>query len=112
VLGRLDDEPGIELAFLGLHYFADDMYPVSAVQRLRDVDLRGVMGGTFAYLISKRAATKLFDVAQHEGIPCGIDTFMLRNVHRVRCVEAVPHLATSPVARFGGPVVDSDIQYE
>lgn len=112
VLGRLDDEPGIELAFLGLHYFADDMYPVSAVQRLRDVDLRGVMGGTFAYLISKRAATKLFDVAQHEGIPCGIDTFMLRNVHRVRCVEAVPHLVTSSVARFGGPVVDSDIQYE
>jgi hypothetical protein len=37
---------------------------------------------------------------------------MLRNVHRVRCVEAVPHLVTSPVARFGGPVVDSDIQYE
>ena len=112
LLGRLDDDPTVDVVFLGLHYFADDMYPASDVQRWRDVDLRGVMGGTFAYLISKRAATTLFDIAQSDGIPCGIDTFVLRNLDRVRCVEAVPHLVTSPVARFGGPIVDSDIQYE
>ena len=112
LLGQLDDDPGVELAFLGLHYFGDDMYPTSAVQRWRSVDLRGVMGGTFAYLMSKRAAHKLFDIAQRDGIPCGIDTFILRHVDEVRSVEAVPHLVTSPVARYGGPVVDSDIQYE
>jgi GR25 family glycosyltransferase involved in LPS biosynthesis len=69
------------------------------------------MGGAFAYVLSKSGAKRLFEIAQTEGIAYGIDTFVLLNSHRVQSLEVVPNFVTSPVARLGGPSVDTDIQY-
>ena len=101
-----------DVIFLGLTYFDDAFSPKSSLQTLRPVDLKNLMGGAFAYVISKSAAKKLFDIAQTDGIAFGIDTFILKNAHRLQLAEVVPNMVTSPVARHGGPVVDSDIQYE
>ena len=69
------------------------------------------MGGTSAYILSASGARKLLAIALDEGIAYGIDTFILRNMHRVSCVQATPSLTRAPVARRGGELVDSDIQY-
>ena len=100
------------MIFLGLHYFDDAFSPKLSLQTLRSVVLDNLMGGAFAYIISKSAAKKLFDIAQTDGIAFGIDTFILKNSHRLQLAEVVPNMVTSPVARRGGAVIDSDIQYE
>ena len=112
LLGQILDRPQPDVIFLGLHYFDDAFSPKSSLQTLRSVVLENLMGGTFGYIISKSGAKQLFEIAQTEGIAFGIDTFILKNAHRVQLAEVVPNLVTSPVARHGGPVVDSDIQYE
>jgi GR25 family glycosyltransferase involved in LPS biosynthesis len=112
ILGQMLDRPQPDVIFLGLHYFDDAFSPMSTIQTLRPVVLENLMGGAFAYVLSKSGAKQLFDIAQTEGIAYGIDTFILKNIHRLRLSEAVPNSVTTPVARRGGPVIDSDIQYE
>ena len=112
LLGQMLDRPHPDVVFLGLHYFDDAFSPKSSVQTLRPVVLQNLMGGAFAYVLSKSGAKQLFEIAQTEGIAYGIDTFILDNIHRLQLTEAAPNMVTSPVARRGGPAVDSDIQYE
>ncbi len=112
LLGQLDDESAIDVAFLGLHYHDDSQRPQSSVQTFRELQIDQLMGGTFGYLITRSGAQKLLNIAQVEGIPYGIDTFMLMNRHRVRLIESLPNIVSSPVARSDGSLVDSDIQYE
>jgi len=112
LLGQMLDRPQADVIFLGLNYFDDAFSPISSIQTLQPVVLENLMGGTFAYVISKSGAKQLFEIAQTEGIAYGIDTFVLVNSHRVQLLEAVPNFVSSPVARRGGPTVDSDIQYE
>jgi GR25 family glycosyltransferase involved in LPS biosynthesis/glycosyltransferase involved in cell wall biosynthesis len=112
LLGQMLDRPQPDVIFLGLHYFDDAFSPKSSIQTLRPVVLQNLMGGTFGYIISRPGAKKLFDIAQTEGIAYGIDTFVLLNSHRVQSLEVVPNFVSSPVARLGGPSVDTDIQYE
>ena len=111
-LGQMLDHPQTDVIFLGLHYFDDAFSPMSSIQTLRSLVLENLMGGAFAYIISKSGAKKLFEIAQTEGIAYGIDTFILVNRHRVHSLEVNPNIVSSAVARRGGPVVDSDIQYE
>ena len=112
LLGQMLDRPQADVIFLGLHYFDDAFSPKSSIQTLRPVVLQNLMGGAFAYVLSKSGAKQLFEIAQTEGIAYGIDTFVLVNSHRVQPLEAVPNFVSSPVARRVGPTVDSDIQYE
>ena len=112
LLGHMIDRPQTDVIFLGLHYFDDAFSPKSSLQTLRPIVINYLMGGTFAYIISKSGAKKLFDIAQTDGIAFGIDTFVLKNAHRLQLAEVVPNMVMSPVARHGGPVIDSDIQYE
>ena len=112
LLGQMLDRPQPDVIFLGLHYFDDAFLPMSTIQTLRPVVLENLMGGAFTYVLSKSGAKKLFDVAQTDGIAFGIDTFILKNAHRVQLAEVVPNMVSSPVARRNGPAVDSDIQYE
>jgi GR25 family glycosyltransferase involved in LPS biosynthesis len=112
VLGQILDRPQPDVVFLGLSYFDDVWHPQSSIQTLRPVNLENLMGGTWAYIITKNGAKKLFEIAQNKGIAFGIDAFILNNGHRLRLLEAVPNLVRAPAARPGGPRVDSDIQYE
>lgn len=112
LLGQMIDRPQTDVIFLGLHYFEETDYPKTSLQILRPVVLENLMGGTYAYIISKSSAKKLFDIAQTDGIAHGIDTFILKNAHRLQLAEVVPNMVMSPVSRYGRPAVDSDIQYE
>jgi len=112
LFGQMLDRPQPDVIFLGLSYFDNAFSPMSSNQTLRPVVLENLMGGAFAYVLSKSGAKQLFEIAQTEGIAYGIDTFVLLNSHRVQSLEAVPNFVSSPVARRNGPVVDSDIQYE
>ena len=112
VLGQILDRPQPDVVFLGLSYWDDVWHPQSSIQTLRPGPFKNAMGGTWAYIISKNGAKKLFEIAQNKGIAFGIDTFILNNGHRLRLLEAVPNLVRAPVARPGGPIVDSDIQYK
>ena len=112
VLGQILDRPQPDVVFLGMSYWDNVWHPQSSIQTLRPGPFKNVMGGTWAYIISKNGAKKLFEIAQNKGIAFGIDTFILNNGHRLRLLEAVPNLVRAPVARPGGPIVDSDIQYK
>ena len=112
LLGQMIDRPQPGVIFMGLHYFDEAFFPQSSIQILRPIKFESLMGGTFAYIISKSGAKLLFDIAQNEGISCAIDFFILSNCHRVQCLEVVPNAISSPVARRGGPIIDSDIQFE
>ena len=112
LLGQIEDKRNTDLVFLGLHYSEEHLYPDSSVQKLIALNTEGVIGGTFGYLISQQAAKILLGVAHTQGIPCGIDTFILQHLDKIRCTEAVPHLLSSPVARRVEQQIDSDIQYE
>lgn len=100
-----------DVVFLDLSYFDDAKRPFQFHQATCEIDESIVMGGTSAYLISAQGAQKLLTIAHEEGIAFGIDTFILRNMHRINCVQATPSLTRAPVARRGGDIVDSDIQY-
>jgi GR25 family glycosyltransferase involved in LPS biosynthesis len=102
---------GGDVVFLDLAYFDDANRPFQFHQSLCAIDESVVMGGTSAYILSASGAQKLLTIALDEGIAYGIDTFILRNMHRVSCVQATPSLTRAPVARRGGDIVDSDIQY-
>ena len=112
VLGQILDRPQPDVVFLGMSYWDDVSHPQSSIQTLRPVNLENLMGGTFAYIITKNGAKKIYEIAQNKGIAFGIDTFILNNAHRLQLLEAVPNLVRTPVARPGGPRIDSDIQYE
>jgi GR25 family glycosyltransferase involved in LPS biosynthesis/glycosyltransferase involved in cell wall biosynthesis len=100
-----------DVVFLDLLYFEDGKRPSPFHQSLSEIDVSKVMGGASAYMISRKGARNLLQIARDEGIAYGIDTFILMNLHRVSCFEATPSLTRSPVARLGDVVIDSDIQY-
>ena len=113
IVGDLLDGDGLpDVLFLGLSHHADHLAPTSLHQREIAVDLAGVMGGAFAYVVSQAGARGLWELAQRGGIPCAIDTFILMHTRTLRIRQAVPALVTTPVARNGGPVIESDIQYD
>ena len=71
-----------------------------------------MLGGTFAYLISKRGAEKLLRLAETEGVQNGIDAWIMRRFDRLQVYFVEPHLAFSEYVFPDGLVenVDTDIQ--
>ena len=102
----------IDVVMLGLLYWSGATVPTAPCQQVQPVNLDGVMGGTFGYVITQRGARRLWEIVQRDGIPTGIDTFLLAQRGAVGVGQAVPALVDAPVARPGGAVVDSDIQYD
>jgi len=102
----------IDVVMLGLTYWTGASVPTAPSQQVRPVNLEGVMGGTFGYILTQRGARRLWEIVQRDGIPTGIDTFLLAQTGQVNVGQAVPALVDSPVARRGEPAVDSDIQYD
>jgi glycosyltransferase involved in cell wall biosynthesis/GR25 family glycosyltransferase involved in LPS biosynthesis len=115
VLGRLTDRGATaDLVLLGLHHRHEGDAPTARHQLLTRLDRRHVMGGLFGYVITQRGARRLWELADNEGIPVGIDTFVLHHAARgtIDVRQALPALVTSPVARHDGRTIDSDIQYD
>jgi len=102
----------IDVVMLGLSYWTGAAVPTAPCQRIVPVRAEGTMGGMFAYLLTQRGARRLWEIVQRDGIPTGIDTFLLAQTNNVAVMQAVPALADTPVARPGQTPMDSDIQYD
>jgi len=65
-------------------------------------------GGTFAYLIKKRAANRLIEIADTDGIRQAIDWFMIEQFDKVVSYVCKPTIIKSLAAHDGN--TDSDVQ--
>lgn len=101
-----------DVIFLGQTSWADVQPSTVGRQRVERVEVQPRTGGTFAYIITRRGARRLLDVAKETGISAAIDTFTVNLANQLGVWNAVPRLVTSPVALRGGVVIDSDIQYD
>lgn len=68
------------------------------------------LGGTFAYLISKKGAEKLLDFINIKGAQNGIDTLIQKSCNDLNVYYCSPTLVFSECFR-GDSKIDSDIQY-
>ncbi len=65
-------------------------------------------GGTFAYLIKKKAANKLIEIADTDGIRQAIDWFIIEQFDKITSYICKPTIITSLAAHDGN--IDSDVQ--
>ncbi len=115
ILGQLTDRGSTaDLVLLGVSHRSEADAPAAGHQQLVALDQRNVLGGAFGYVITRRGARRLWELAQRDGIPVGIDTFVLQQASSgaVDVRQAVPALVNTDVARHDGRMIDSDIQYD
>ena len=67
------------------------------------------LGGTFAYIVSRRGAQRLLAIAERDGIQNGIDRFVHVKEGELELLMATPHVAWAPLAPPASGL-DSDIQ--
>ena len=106
-----------DIIFLGAHIWRDRRETRLYERNASFVNLTPnppahMLGGTFAYLISKRGAEKLLRLAETEGVQNGIDAWIMRRFDRLQVYFVEPHLAFSEYVFPDGLVenVDTDIQ--
>jgi GR25 family glycosyltransferase involved in LPS biosynthesis len=103
--------PGWELLLLGYHPWRalDEDPEVDAA--VRPMRWERFLGGCFAYVVTRGGAQRLAELADRDGIRNGIDWFIMRQHLELDVLEAVPAIASSPIAEPGSDV-DSDIQHD
>lgn len=101
-----------DIVYLGLSHLEGFDPPRSDHQHVRPLNMSGVIGGLFGYLITKRGAERILALARDHGIKTALDSFVLEHAHDLDLYEAVSPLVSTPVARVNGPIIDSDIQYD
>ncbi len=105
--------PAFDLLLLG--YFdwqprpEDDFETGYRQARLRPFEGPRYVGGTFAYLVSRRGAERLLNIVERDGIQNGIDRFVHRKAGELEILVATPHIARAVLAPPGAGL-DSDIQ--
>ncbi len=87
----------------------DDFEAGGSAARLQRFDGSRYLGGTFAYVVSRRGAQRLLAIAERDGIQNGIDRFLHRRESELELLVATPHVARSPLAAPAAGQ-DSDIQ--
>ncbi len=115
ILGQLTDRGATaDLVMLGLSHRSKADAPTARHQLLAPLDRRNVIGGMFGYVITQRGARRLWELVDRDGIPVGIDTFILQQASNgpIDVRQAIPALVTTEVAWRDGPMADSDIQYD
>ncbi len=112
--GELEERhPSFDALFLG--YFdwhprqEDDFAASSLPARLCRFDGSRYIGGTFAYVVSRRGAQRLLSIVERDGIQNGIDRFIHLKEAELEILVATPHVATATLAPPGAGL-DSDIQ--
>lgn len=116
---QLKDHENWDLLYLGhtlrkrtTNHFRNDVYP-SIVSANSEMSLKLSMGGTFAYMITKRAASKLIYMLNSTGMRKGIDTMMQLFSDVLDVYYTIPHLVYSDLCspnRSSSSSVDTDIQ--
>jgi GR25 family glycosyltransferase involved in LPS biosynthesis len=105
--------PAFDLLLLGCFDWhprpEDDFETSHRAAGLRRFEGARFIGGTFAYVISRRGANRLLAIVERDGIQNGIDRFIHRKEAELELLVATPHVVwTSLVPPASGR--DSDIQ--
>ena len=99
-----------DVCFLGYHTYDEREKTRGAPSSPIPLDRGKYVGGTYAYVITKRGAQKLMEYIRKNGIKHGID-YVMKIVPELHCLNAQPHLVLSDWVRPGTESqVDSDIQ--
>jgi len=110
IRNKLSNDDKWDIIFLG---FTDDK-DINEDTMIHDVikqfsgNKRLNGGGTFAYLIKKRGANKLIEIADTDGIRQAVDWFMIEQFDKIVCYTCKPTIITSLAAHDGN--TDSDVQ--
>ena len=109
------EHPEFDLALL-LDYYADSQEAEAGEEgatrpRLVPARWERFLGGTSAYVISRKGARCLLRLVERDGVQNGIDTFLALKGQELEALECRPPIATAPVA-LAGNAVDSDIQHD
>ncbi len=112
--GALEDRhPAFDVLLLGCfdwHPRPEDDFETSArAARLRRFEGERYIGGTFAYVVSRRGAQRLLAIVERDGIQNGIDRFIHRKEAELELFVATPHVAWTQLVPPGSGL-DSDIQ--
>jgi GR25 family glycosyltransferase involved in LPS biosynthesis/glycosyltransferase involved in cell wall biosynthesis len=105
--------PGFDLSFLGIADWQprpeDDFEKNHGAVAVRRFDGSRYLGGTFAYIVSRRGAQRLLALVERDGIQNGIDRFVHRKESELSLWVAAPHLVRAPLVPPGSGL-DSDVQ--
>ena len=105
--------PGFDVAFLGITDWQprpeDDFDENHGVVGVRRFEGSRYLGGTFAYIVSRRGAQRLLALVERDGIQNGIDRFIHRKESELSLWVAAPHLVRAPLVPPGSGL-DSDVQ--
>jgi glycosyltransferase involved in cell wall biosynthesis/GR25 family glycosyltransferase involved in LPS biosynthesis len=112
--GRLDRRGPFDIVMLGLTDWPGlppHARGLNLPSRPDPVDWSRVMGGTFAYLLSPRGATRLVALVERDGIQQGIDWFVAAHCEELDITEASPNLVTAELV-IPGSDADSDVEHD
>lgn len=85
------------------------LYPT--IQKMNRMEsLLKSMGGTFAYMITKKGAEKLLEFINSNGMTNGIDTVQQKSGDHLNLYYSYPHLVYSDVFNISRENIDTDIQ--
>ena len=112
--GELEERhPAFDLLLLGYYDWTprpeDDFEAGHRAARLRRFEGSRYIGGTFAYVLSRRGAQRLLGIVERDGIQNGIDRFVHRKESELELLVATPHIVQSPLVPPGSGL-DSDIE--
>lgn len=112
--GELEERhPAFDILLLGFFDWhprpEDDFEAARLPARVRPFEGSRYVGGTFAYVVSRRGAQRLLSIVERDGIQNGIDRFVHRREAELEILVASPHVATATLVPPGSGL-DSDIQ--
>ena len=112
--GALEEShPAFDVLLLGCFDWQpradDDFDATRRAARPRRFDGARYVGGTFAYIVSRRGAQRLLALVERDGIQNGIDRFVHRKEAELEILVATPHIARTTLVPPGSGL-DSDIQ--
>jgi GR25 family glycosyltransferase involved in LPS biosynthesis len=105
-------QEAFDLLFLGYHdWQPEDVAASRKVARLGRIEGPRYIGGTFAYILSRRGAQRLLAIVERDGIQNAIDVFVYWKQTELEIFSATPHIAWSRIA-LPHSGIDSDIQHD
>lgn len=112
--GELEERhPAFDVLLLGCFDWhprpEDDFEATRLPARVRPFEGSRYVGGTFAYVVSRRGASRLLAIVERDGIQNGIDRFVHHKEAELEIFVASPHVATATLVPPGSGL-DSDIQ--